>query len=292
MMRKFLFFVLIALYLPVAVLIGADLKNRPVEVKLGYVPEGRLLKYLPRDQQPMISQWFILKVIFYFGTVIDHWFQQDMVQPEYYTMFKTVETAVILDPYNMDAYYFAQAAFTWELGRARDVNRLLIYGMKYRTWDYWLPFYVGFNNAYFLHDYTEAAFYMQKAAEISGNSMYTNLAARFYYEAGDSRLGVAFLDNMINQAKDPKVKRLYELRKVALQDVEKIETALRRYKKFYGLPPKDISRLVDLGFLPFIPQDPYGGTFFLDSLGQVRSTSKFVETTLNQEEMRSQTDGE
>ena len=46
-------------------------------------------------------------------------------------MYKTLQTAAKFDPYNSDAYYFAQAAFTWEVGRAKEVNQMLDYGMKH-----------------------------------------------------------------------------------------------------------------------------------------------------------------
>jgi len=71
-------------------------------------------------------------------------------------MYNTLVTAVKLDPYNMDAYYFAQSAFTWEVGRVKEVNSVLEYGMKYRTW-IGSCFFVGFNEAYFLKNYAKAA---------------------------------------------------------------------------------------------------------------------------------------
>ncbi len=59
----------------------------------------------------------------------------------------------------MDAYYFAQAVLVWDVGQVRLANELLEYGMRYRTWDYLLPFFAGFNYSYFLKDNEKAAQY-------------------------------------------------------------------------------------------------------------------------------------
>jgi hypothetical protein len=187
-----------------------------------------------------------------------------------------------MDPYNMDAYYFTQATFVWEVRGARDVNKVLAYGMKYRTWDYWLPFYAGFNSAYFLKDYKAAAGYMSKAAEISGESLFTNLAARYFYEAGEVDFGILFIKSMEDNATDPRVKKLYETRKQALLAVKEINTALTTYRMRYKRPPRDLSQLVATGILEQLPKDPYGGTFFLNEKGGVESTSKFAFRRKNQ----------
>jgi tetratricopeptide (TPR) repeat protein len=252
------------------------LKSRPVEVKLGYLPHPQMLKAASGEHRPTVAALVVVRVLFYFGTIIDKLQENVIIRPEFLNMFKTLQGAVHLDPYNMDAYYFAQAAFTWELGRVNDVNHLLEQGMSYRTWDPWLPFYLGFNYAYFLKDYSKAATYMQRAAEISGNPLYANLAARYFYESEQSSLGLAFLDTMIHSAKDKVVRQSYEMRRDALKAVLAITEAIEVYRTRFGQPLSDLSRLVHLGLLPELPVDPYGGTFYLDEQGKVRTTSKFA----------------
>lgn len=276
MIRRGLWLLLLGGYLAVVIPLSAHLENRPIVVKLGYTPAAEVLKMVGGDHRCTLAESAVLKVLFYFGTLAGHWRENVVIQPEYYNMFKTLETAIKLDPYNMDAYYFAQAAFTWEIGRARDVNALLDQGMKYRTWDWYLPFYAGFNSAYFLKDYARAGDYMRKAAELSGDPLFTNLAARYFYEAGRSDFGLHFLDNMIARARDPKVRAIYEMRREALLAVREIETALQRFRAGFGRPPRDITELRTSGVLMSLPKDPYGGQFYLDPQGAVRSTSKFA----------------
>lgn len=256
--------------------LSRHLDNRPVEVKLGYLPHPKVLKVLVADQAPLVADFAILRVLFYYGTIIEKWQTNVIIRPEFYNMYKTLQAATELDPYNEDTYYFAQAAFNWELGRARDVNYLLEYGMKYRTWDHWLPFYAGFNYAYFLKEYDKAAYYMQRAAEISGNPLYGKLAARYFYESDQTSLGLAFLDTMIESTRDQAIKRTYEIRKEALLAVTALENALSTYVAEKQHVPQHLAELVQAGYLAGIPEDPYGGRFYLDPVGKIRTTSKFA----------------
>lgn len=256
----------------------ANLKNRPLALKLGYSPEAEILRLAVLDHKLLMSEWMTLKVIHYFGSIFSSGDEKNIFKtpPEYYIMFKTLQAALKLDPYNMDAYYFAQAAFTWETGRYREVNNMLEYGMKYRNWDYILPFFAGFNNAYFLKDYKSAAHYMQRAADLSGEPLFANLAARYFHEAGQTDLGIIFIESMERSAKSDSLKRTYALRKRALLAAKEIQEALKAYRLRLGKMPTEIGQLVDSGFLSRIPEDPYGGRFFINAKGNVESTSKFA----------------
>jgi hypothetical protein len=272
-----LFLLAYALLLPS---FSAHMQERPIEIKLGYVPHPKVIKLATADFAPVLAELAIVKVLFYYGSLVDQWTKQVIIRPEFFNMFKTLQTATILDPYNMDAYYFCQAAFTWELGRARDVNVLLDHGMQYRTWDPWLPFYAGFNAGYFLKDYPAAAKYMRRAAEISGNPLFTRLAARYFYESDQTDIALAFLDSMISGAKDPAVKRTYEVRKQALLAVSMLENAVAKYRSKTGKTPQSLQDLVRAGIIQKLPRDPYGGEFYLDDHEKVRSSSKLANAEL------------
>lgn len=255
------------------------LKNRPVEIKLGYLPHPQIVKIISGEHRSTSAAFTVLRVLFYYGTILQKFNDNVIIRPEFKNMYKTLAGAIHIDPYNMDAYYFAQAAFTWELGRIHEVNALLEKGLAYRTWDYWLPFYLGFNQAYFLKDYEKAAVNMQRAAEISGNPLYANLASRYFYESEQNEFGLKFLDAMIQGAKSQSVKKTYEMRKQALISVLQIEKALTSYRNRFGRLPVELTELVQSGLLVKLPADPYGGTFFLDEQGKVRTSSKFVAPT-------------
>lgn len=251
---------------------------RPAAVKLGYTPDAAVIRGAVGDLRYLSAQMTVTRVLFYFGTLVENFKNKIILKPEYFNMYKTLETAVRLDPYNMDAYYFAQATFTWEINRIQDVNALLKYGMKYRTWDYQLPFFVAFNAAYFQKDYLTAANFMAKAAQLSKKQLHANLTARYFHDSGRTNLGILFLDSIIRNEKDEKVKKIYLIRQEALLAVKQIEDALSSYHKVHGYLPQDVSSLIKEGFLNQIPKDPYGGRFYVDGTGNVKSTSKFSFT--------------
>lgn len=277
MSMRFLLIGLISAYIAIIVPFTNYLGNRPIVNKVGYIPEGATIKFAVGDYRYLISQWSVLKVMFYFGGMFDSNPNKVKIPTEYGNMSRFISTAVFLDPYNMDAYYLAQASFVWDVkDSARDINKLLAYGMRYRTWDYYLPFFAGFNSAYFLHDYNSAADYMKKAAELSGDPLFANLAARYFHQAGRTELGVIFIESLIRSEKDEKIKKSFVIRKDALQAVIKITEAARLFKAQFGYFPTSVSDLVRLGFLKHAPVDPYGGQFYISANGKVESTSKFA----------------
>jgi tetratricopeptide (TPR) repeat protein len=251
-----------------------------LEIKLGYLPHPQLLKVIAADQALLVAEAAVVRVLFYYGAIVGKFQENVIIRPEHANMYRTLQSAVQLDPYNMDAYYFAQAAFTWELGRIVEVNELLEHGVKFRKWDGWLHFYLGFNHAYFLKDYRKGAQYLRRAAELTGNPLYAKLAARYFYESKQTDLGLAFLDSMIAQSRDKAVKRTYEVRREALFAVSILEKAQTAFRDRVNRPALSLYELIQEGFLERIPMDPYGGTFYLDEQGRVRSTSKFANPKL------------
>jgi len=276
MIRRSLFVSLLLAYILLFLPFSAHMKNRPVEVKLGYLPHPQIFKAVSGEHRSTVAGFLMMRVLFYYGTIIQQLQEHVIVRPEFLNMYKTLQGIVHIDPYNADAYYFAQAAYTWDLGRVEEVNYLLEQGIEARPLDYWLPFYKGFNYAYFLKDFKSAAPYMQRAAELSGNPLYANLASRYFYESEQSAFGMAFLETMIKTSKNKAIKRSYEMRRDALLATVKISQAFEKYKSVYGAMPVDLGELVRSGVLSELPRDPYGGTFYVDELGKVRTTSKFT----------------
>ena len=137
--------------------------NKPFLEKLGYVPSVPVVKAVSADQKELVGALLVMKVLMYYGGMMDKQKNELPVPPDYPAMSRMIHGAVQLDPYNMDAYYFAQAILVWDVGKVDIANELLDYGMHYRTWDWYLPFFAGFNNAYFLKDYKAAAKYYKRA---------------------------------------------------------------------------------------------------------------------------------
>lgn len=276
MSGRVFFAVLLCSYLALIVPFSTSLANRPVVVKLGSLPDAEVLKLAAGEHRHLLAQYAVVKVLFYYGTLVERFQQKVVLKPEYHKMFKTLQTSSKLDPWNADVYYFTQAAFTWELKKIAEVNEMLNYGMKYRTWDYQLPFFAGFNAAYFQKDYAAAALYYKKAAELSRDPLATKLTARYFYESGQNELALEFIKFMQMRTTDRKLISLYETRKQALAAALTLQDGVEEYRRKFGRAPSSLSDLTAKGLLKAIPADPYGGVFYLDEKAMVRSTSKFA----------------
>jgi tetratricopeptide (TPR) repeat protein len=252
------------------------LHNKPFVEKLGYVPSVTALKTVAADHQELAAASLVLKVLMYFGGLLDKAENQVAIPPDYMSMSRLLHGAVKLDPYNMDAYYFAQSFLSWDVKQFKLANDLLDYGMKYRTWDWYLPFFAGFNSAFFLKDYAAAARYYQRAGELSGSDLSRLLAGRYMQESGQTELAISYLSVMLKGENNPALKKNYHIRLTAFRETRRIEAAVDSYREVRGALPSTIEQLVSGGFLSPAPRDPYGGQFYLESDGKVATTSRYA----------------
>lgn len=267
----------VAVYLVIVGPFTVYMKSKPMEEKLGYVPSATMLRYVCADQKAFVGSALLMKVIMYYGGLMDQPAEKTVAaQPDFRGMSNIIHTALKLDPYNMDGYYFAQSFLTWEVKQFDIANKLLDYGMKYRTWDWYLPFFAGFNYAYFLKDYKKAAEYYRKAAELTGEELYASLAGRYMQESGQTALAIGYLKAMIASSRNAVAKKSFETRLRAFEGVREIESARDRFREKNRRQPVSIDELVASGFLKAVPRDPYGGQFYLEVDGKVATTSNFA----------------
>ena len=253
------------------------LRNKPYVEKLGYVPSSvTVLKSIAVDQKELVAASLVLKVLMYFGDLVEKANNKVIIPPDFMTMSRLLHCAVKLDPYNMDAYYFAQSFLTWDAKQFMLANDLLDYGMKYRTWDWYLPFFAGFNSAYFMRDYSKAAEYFKQSGDLSGQGLLKSLAGRYMQESGQTDLAIGYLSAMEKGENNPALKKYYQLRLTAFREARRIEVARDGYKKKHGIMPTTVEQLVSVGLLSSNPIDPYGGQFYLDADGKVATTSKYA----------------
>lgn len=246
---------------------------RPTEARLGFFPPAPVIKALTTDQHRFASQLITLQCLFYFGSLVEIRTQM----PDWWKIYRATFIATRLDPYNMDAYYFAQAVLTWETGMVQQVVELLEYGFAYRPGQWQFPFFLSFDYAFFLKDYHKAGEYLAKVAELRPEvEWYATLAARYFYEGGSTALGLAYLQQMIPSARNETIKKRMIIRAEALEKILQVEKGIEAYRERFQREPQGLEDLVHAGVLERIPEDPYGGVFYLDKEGKVRSTSKLA----------------
>lgn len=267
---------LIVLYALIVGPFSEYMRIKPIEEKLGYVPSVKVIKALGADHKEFLGAGLVMKVMMYFGGLADREGKAVASPPDYAGMSRMLHGAVKLDPYNLDAYYFAQAFLVWDVQQIKVANDLLDYGMQYRTWDWYLPYFAGFNHGYFLKEYEKSALYFRKAGELSGEPLFVSLTGRYLQEAGQTELAIGYLKGMLATARDELARKSFATRLKAFEEVRRIELARDRYREKTGRLPESVDVLLNDGYLVPPPVDPYGGCFYLDETGKISTTSKFA----------------
>ena len=219
--------------------------------------------------KPLISDLLYMQTCYLTGNdVFNRWKERKFSRKEWKTILHNVKVMTRLDPYYFDPYYFVGSYVPWKVKDDREfleeINNVLKSGMNYVE-DWRLPFFIGFNYFYFMDDKVKGARYLKKAADMEGAPYYLKLLVpRLYAQSGKYQLAVIETAQELKRAKNEVLKKQLEKRLKALIALRDLNFALERYRKVYGRCPASLRELVERGFISEIPQDPYGGEFFID----------------------------
>lgn len=271
---------LAALLVPAYLTLHEASWQQRAEVRLaqppGYTLPSAFGRVLAFGYQGLLSDFQFLRAMTFFGDRSVN--QQEMTAEDWDYFVHSLEAVTDLDPYFLDPYVLGEGLLTWNAQRFEQANALLEKGIRHRTWDWQLPFYVGFNHFYFLRDYATGGRYVMQAAELTGSPAYLKkLGARLAYYGGQSKTALLFLKQMIAETRSETLKQSMAKRLLALEKAVEIETALEKFRAEHGKEVSDLNELVATGYLPVLPEDPYGGEWGILKNGRVFSSSKFVE---------------
>lgn len=235
-----------------------------------------VLKLTSLEHDGVTSDFLYLKgLVFYGSTYEGEGKTQRAVKGwEYTWLYHTLKAATELDPYFLDPYVFANSVLVWDAGMAREANALLEKGSRYRDWDYWLPFYLGFNYYYFLHDNDKASASLMEASKRPGaGSFIPFFAARIAYKGNRTENAILFLEGVLKTTKDESMRKDYETRLETLKRILFLENAVAAYREKTGGAPDNFNALLEQRIIDRIPDDPYGGKFYIEKDGTIRTTS-------------------
>lgn len=224
----------------------------------------------------VVADYLMLNLMVFHGQKIMD--KTDVEPDEWELTYKALILITDLDPRFFDPYLMAETSLPWDAGMVEEANHLLLKAVKYRKNDYRPYFFLWFNHYYFLHDPGAAGEYLQEAARIPGTpKFYKTLAARMTLYSGEISAGILFLREMISQTNDPNTKKFLQKRLDALKRIFFLENKIQEYEQEYGHQPESLDDLVSCRIIESLPQDPYGGKFFLQKNGRVYTTSKLVQ---------------
>lgn len=193
-------------------------------------------------------------------------------------MYHAVDVITTLDPNYVYAYYVGGVALANLANRADLANRLLEKGHAENPQEWSLPFLLGHNYYFMLADAGKGAEYLGRAARLPGAPDFLpGLATRMFAEAGNPEVALQFLQAMWKVNPDLAVReKLEERAKEVLieRDIRAIEDAAGKYRERRKVLPKSVGTLVAEGYLPKMPQEPFGGVYQFDpGTGRVASST-------------------
>jgi hypothetical protein len=230
------------------------------------------LKILALEYDNLVADLIFSRTLSFYGGKLHR--NESITPATYHTIYRRLDAASALDPRFVDPYYFGQSVLTWGANMPREANGLLDRGRRHRTDDWVMPFFMGFNAFFFLRDNAKAAEYLMEAStRPEASPLVALLAARMAATGGSTDVAVVFLDELAARTEDPATRLQIMERADAVRGIAILEQAVARYRDMFGVTPTDLRALVDRGLLPSIPDDPYGGTYYLTPQGTVWTTS-------------------
>jgi len=233
-----------------------------------------VLKVSSLEFKGLASDVIYLKTLINYGSTFVGNKRLPIHEARYFWLYEMLKTSTDLDPYFLDPYLLGNSILSWEANRVIDAISLMEKGRKYRSWDYWLPFYIGFDYYYFLNNSTNASNYLMIASQKPGaDPFFAYFAARLAYEGKRTENAVIFLEGILKTTKDETMRRDYIIRLKTLKVVLDLEKSVKIYKDKTGGYPRSLLVLVEKGIIGQIPKDPYGGEYYIDKDGAVKTTS-------------------
>jgi len=249
-------------------------KMLPQDTDQSFVLPSALIKIAALEFRGLASDVYFLNSMVFIGATQQRKETPRVKEWEWQWLLKVFDTATDLDPYFFDPYYYANAFLPWDAGMVKETNLLLAKGSRHRDWDWMLPFFIGFNNFYFLKNDSESAeFLMEASRRPGGDPMLASIAARLAYKENRTETAIYFLEQTAKNTDDRTVKERFETRIWALRSILFLESAVAGFKKKYGKNPISIEELVNKNIISQLPMDPFGGTYYLAEGGKVRSTA-------------------
>jgi hypothetical protein len=244
-----------------------------------YAVPAPILKLTTLEFDGLAANFMFLRALVFLGSTFerDNW-PHSIKESEWRALHRDLAAATDLDPYFLDPYYVAQANLTWDGHLFRETNLLLEKGSRYRDWDWMLPFFAGFNHFYFLQENEQASIYLMEASRRPGASpLFASLATRLAVKGRRTENAIIFLEEMLRSEEDEGIKKGYRIRLEAMHGILALEKAVELYTVRTGQPPTNLQALLAGQIIEQIPVDPYGGSFYLDADGSVKTTSDLRE---------------
>lgn len=236
---------------------------------IAYVPSATSLRWLSLGHPTLAANLLWLEAVQYMGDPRGD-------ERGWGKLRAVVDVVTDLDPRHGYAYQTSGNILA-SGGLLADSNALLEKGTRNVPNRYILPFNRAVNAFLYAGDYADAGRWFEVAARTPGAPAHLRDYVLAMYVKGDTaEAAISFLRRMHDEAQDDESRHAieYQIKRAILErDAAQIEEAAAEWRRRHGgIGSPFIGSLMAEGLLPRIPDDPFGGTYYFDRDGRVRST--------------------
>lgn len=227
-----------------------------------YLPKVEAVNLFTLGYQKPVADIFWFLTLNYFGEQ----YQKKASMPWFSNMCDIVST---LDAKAQHVYEFCGTLLSWIAKDPEGSNLILNKGIKADP-TYWkLPYLRGFNEWYFLEDYSSAKESFKLASTLPGAPVIiASLAAKINSISGSPQESIDLLldsiknnnDAVARKALEGKLKEAYVTR-----DIELLKSILSKYIKETGRLPTSWDEMVSAHYLKIPPRDPNNEIYVFDN---------------------------
>jgi len=235
-------------------------------------PKPDVVKMASLGHTNLIADYYWLKTIQYQGICLIL-----KIPPK--ILDKYAQFVTDLDPKFMEAYYYPAVIMIVQQINPRGTIALLEKGRKNLPQEGRIAYLTGLTYYYLMDEREKAAKNLDEAAKLNNYAPYAILAARIRAEGNNPELSLAMLNEFAN---DPKLSTwkpsMVEMSKGLQQQsiLKKLNNLLEQYQAEKNVFPDKLEQLVSAGLISSLPQDPVGGTFYIDPADhQAKSTKEY-----------------
>jgi hypothetical protein len=190
-----------------------------------YLPSGEYLRIAALEFREVVADVLWLQAIQFVGG-------RDPSGQGYEWFYGVLDRVTDLDSRFAYAYQFGGIVLSVLSDHVELSNQILEKGLKSSP-DVWqIPFHLGFNHLYHLHDPLKAAHYMERASRIEGHPSYLPLlTARLYSTGEDPETALTFLEGMYRTTKDERIREAIAQKIERLQIERNLAVSKRGFAK-------------------------------------------------------------
>ena len=248
---------------------GENRMREKAIAEMAYFPSGRFVSESSIEFQSLAADFIWLRGIQYYGYHL-------MSDRKYEWLGHVFDILTSLDPGFIGAYHFGGITLAWDAGKPHEAMDFLIKGMKANPMSWQIPFDAGFICYMLLHDYGRASTFFEVASKMPHAwFILDRWAAISKAKSGDYQTAREMWLDILKGTENRALKALVvrQLKNLNLSEAtDRLQTAVRRFQEDRRRLPTDLRELQAAGYVERIPEEPFGGRFYLKD-GKVLTTT-------------------